>query len=80
MTFRCSDAPGQAPSTFEGFKNESMITLLETAFSVVDHLWTQDSSMFPLTSVVKRDLISIKEGQNLGFEILSFLFQNGNDY
>ena len=45
-------------------------TLLETVPSVVDHLWTQDSPIFPLIFGVKRDLISIKEGQNLSLEII----------
>ena len=38
--------------------------------SVLDYLWTQDNLIFPLSSGGNWDLISTKEGQQPGFEIL----------
>ena len=46
------------------------VTLLEIDPSVLDHVWTQDSLIFPITSEYKLDLILAKDSQQLGFELL----------
>ena len=52
-----------------------LLTLLEMAPPVLDNLWTQDSPICPSMLSTNWDLISSKEGQQLGFEIFKIVQQ-----
>ena len=54
-------------------------TLLETVASVFDHMWTQDSPIFPLTIGGKKGPYIDQGGSDLMFEVLK-KFQTVHEY